>query len=297
MLLSMTGFGEALVERDGLTVRVELRSVNNRFFKMSIRSSEGYGMLEPKIEKRLREKLKRGSLFVQLRVTRTRVAEDFQLNLEALDGFRQSLLSWAGKSGVALDDDRFPWDGLLRLPGVVDDTARFEVDVDAEWPVVKESVSEALENLQRMRIQEGQAMADDLLVNIKLAQKHLEKIETLAPVIVETYQTRLLERVRKNIDDVNVVLEPQDIIREVGLFADRCDISEEIVRLRNHLEQFEKQVDCETSEGKKLDFLTQEMFRETNTIGSKANDFEIAQEVIEIKAAIERIREMVQNVE
>jgi uncharacterized protein (TIGR00255 family) len=293
----MTGFGEALLERDSLAVRVELRSVNNRFFKMSIRSSDGYGSLESKIEKRLKEILRRGSVSVQLRVTRARTADDFGLNIEALSGFRKSLLAWAERDGVALCDENFPFNALIRLPGVVDDSSREEIDLEADWPLIEEAFEAALENIQQMRLEEGAAMAKDLLANVKIAGEHLTKIELRAPEIVQQYRAKLLERVQRNIADVNIQVEPRDVIKEVGLFADRADISEEIVRLRNHLEQFEKDINSKTSEGKKLDFLTQEMFRETNTIGSKANDYEVTGQVIEIKAAVERIREMVQNIE
>ena len=125
----------------------------------------------------------------------------------------------------------------------------------------------------------------------------LDRIERRAPAVVEDYRTKLSDRLKRALADAQVPLDPADLIKEVGLFADRSDISEEIVRLRSHLDQFQATMKLPESAGRKLDFLTQEMFRETNTIGSKANDVEIAREVIEIKTAVERIREMIQNVE
>jgi len=140
-------------------------------------------------------------------------------------------------------------------------------------------------------------MAEDLKVNLQAVADSLDEVQTRAPLVAEAYRDRLTERLNKIIAEHDVALDPSDLIKEVGLFADRSDISEEIVRLRSHVEQFTTIMDMKESSGRKLEFLTQEMVREGNTIGSKANDVEIARHVIEIKTAIERIREMIQNVE
>ena len=148
-----------------------------------------------------------------------------------------------------------------------------------------------------MRADEGRAMADDLRTNCQAVAGELAAIEVRAPLVVESYRDRISERLKKLLAEFDVSVEASDVIREVGLFAERSDISEEIVRLRSHLDQFDSIMQIAESSGRKLEFLTQEMFRETNTIGSKANDAEIARHVIEIKAAIERMREMIQNIE
>ena len=148
-----------------------------------------------------------------------------------------------------------------------------------------------------MRAEEGRAMAADLAANCRRSPGELEAIDARAPLVVDRYRARLTERLTKMLAEYQITLEPADLIREISIFAERSDISEEIVRLRSHLEQFDDTLDLPESSGRKLEFLTQEMFRETNTIGSKANDVQIARHVIEIKAAIERIREMIQNVE
>ena len=140
-------------------------------------------------------------------------------------------------------------------------------------------------------------MSADLLANCRAAASALAEIERRSPLVVESYRARLAERLKRTLAELDVALEPADIIKEVSLFADRSDISEEIVRLRSHCEQFEAIVASPESSGRKLDFLTQEMIREANTIGSKASDVEISRQVIEIKSAVERIREMIQNVE
>jgi uncharacterized protein (TIGR00255 family) len=148
-----------------------------------------------------------------------------------------------------------------------------------------------------MRAEEGAAMAADLHANCQAITRSLDSVDDRAPLVVEAYGRRLTERLNKLLDQYPVSIDPADVVREVGIFADRSDISEEIVRLRSHLRQFDSTACGEESNGRKLEFLIQEMLRETNTIGSKANDAEIARHVVEIKTAIERMREMIQNVE
>jgi uncharacterized protein (TIGR00255 family) len=148
-----------------------------------------------------------------------------------------------------------------------------------------------------MRQEEGAAMAADLTANARAIAAELSAVERRAPQVVEAYRARLLDRLKGLLADLGVQIQPADVVREVGIFAERSDISEEIVRLKSHLEQFATVMAERDSQGRKLDFVIQEMFRETNTIGSKANDAEIARHVIEMKTAIERMREMIQNVE
>jgi uncharacterized protein (TIGR00255 family) len=148
-----------------------------------------------------------------------------------------------------------------------------------------------------MRSAEGEAMEVDMLANITSISGQLKLIENRIPMVVEYYTTKLTDRINKMLSQFDIEVEPIDVIREVGLFAERSDISEEVVRMRSHLVQFQDTIEAEEGVGRRLEFVTQEMFRETNTIGSKANDVEISKHVIEIKATIERIREMVQNLE
>ena len=169
--------------------------------------------------------------------------------------------------------------------------------MDAEWAVIEKTLAEALESLAHMRQAEGRAMAEDLQDNCRSIARNLESIQQRHPLVVVTYQQRLVERLKRLLSELEVTVEAPDVVREVGVFAERTDISEEIVRLRSHLSQFEAILDGSDAPGRKLEFLVQEMFRETNTIGAKANDAEIAQHVVEIKTAIERMREMIQNVE
>ncbi len=289
----MTGFGEAHHEQDGLAVVVEVRTINSRYFKLTFRAGEGYNALEPRVESSVRRAIRRGTIQVNLRVERAGTPDDFRINAAVLTGYRQQLNELRRQWNLS---GELPLETLLTLPGAVD-ALTAAADPAAEWPIVDRCLNEALENLKAMRAEEGRAMAADLRQNCQTALKCLDVVAARAPKVVEAYRDRLTERIQRVLSEHDVDLEPGDVIREVSLFAERGDISEEIVRLRSHFEQFETTMDLPESSGRKLEFLSQEMFRETNTIGSKANDVEIAREVIEIKAAIERIREMIQNIE
>jgi uncharacterized protein (TIGR00255 family) len=291
----MTGFGEAHCQQDGLAVAVEIRAINNRFFKLTVRASEGYASLDSQVEGVVREAIHRGTIQVNIRVDRRRSPDDFRINVEVLERYWQQLVELSGKWQCKNSEPSL--EALLPLPGVVDDASGETIDAAADWPAIETTLKAAMESLGRMRTDEGRAMAADLTANCRSVAESLDHIEHRAPLVVEDYRNRLLDRLKRTLGDLGVHLEPGDVIREVGLFTDRSDISEEIVRLRSHLDQFQESMALPESAGRKLDFLTQEMFREANTIGSKANDVEIARHVIEIKTAVERIREMIQNVE
>jgi len=294
MLLSMTGFGEAHSHQDGLAVAVEVRAINSRFFKLSVRATEGYASLEPHIEEIARQNIRRGTVQVNLRVDRLRSCQDFRINSDVLSGYRDQLQTlyrkWDENVKISLES-------LLPLPGVVNDQSTVLFSPEDDWPAISKVLEAAIQNLAQMRIREGQAMADDLSVNCRAIAAGVEEIQQRAPLVLDAYRVRLEERLNKVLSERQVDLDPAGIIREVCLYADRGDISEEIVRLKSHLEQFDSIMQLPESSGRKLEFLTQELFREANTIGSKATDVEIAKQVIEIKTAIERIREMIQNIE
>ncbi len=294
MLLSMTGFGEAHAERDGLAVGVEVRSINSRYLKLSVRCGEGYAALEPQIESALRKQLRRGTVQVNVRIVRARSADDYQLDTAVLEHYRRTLLRWREQAAV---DEDVPLGALLSLPGVINDDPLAVCRPEDDWPSVHEALNQAIDNLEQMRAEEGHAMAVDLHANCQSALESLDRIAARGPLVAQGYRARLEERLKRILSEYELTLDPGDLIKEVGFFAERSDISEEIVRLRSHFEQFEAIMELPQSSGRKLEFLTQEMFRETNTIGSKANDVEIARDVIEIKAALERIREMIQNIE
>jgi uncharacterized protein (TIGR00255 family) len=294
VLLSMTGFGEASRQNDSLAVSVEVRTINSRYFKLTVRSGEGYSALEPQIDALVRQHIKRGTVQVTLRVTRLRPADTYQINADVLAGYRRQLdriaADWKAKEPVRIE-------ALLQLPGVIADDEATAADRQADWPLIEETLAAAMANMAGMRADEGRAMTADLAENCGVIARELTEIERRAPHVAESYRARLGERIGKILAEFDTALQPGDLVREVGIYAERSDISEETVRLRSHLEQFASIMALAESSGRKLEFLTQEMFRETNTIGSKANDVTIARHVIDIKAAIERMREMIQNIE
>lgn len=280
-----------------MAISAEVRTINNRYFKLQLRCGEAYAALESRVEAVVRNQIRRGTVHVSLKIDRRSSAEDFRIDDVALASYRQQIEKLAASLRLT---EVVRLESLLVLPGVVMDTQRSAAGSsggEQDWPLVESVLVEALRNLQRMRVEEGRAMADDLRTNRQGIGAALDQIEARAPSVVAAYQTRLTERLGAMLREFGVHVTAADVVREVGVFSERVDISEEIVRLRSHLDQFESIMQEQESSGRKLEFLTQEMLRETNTIGSKANDAEIALHVVEIKTALERIREMIQNVE
>ena len=292
MLLSMTGFGAARVQTERWTVEIEARSVNNRHLKLSTKISEPYARLEADIERLVREHVRRGAVQVNLRVDRPRKIDDYRLNLLALTSYRDQLRRMAGDQYESIDLST-----LLLLPGVVEDRRESLEDPSDAWPEFERLVLEALRNLQETRVLEGRAMAVELSELGEKIGRHLARIVAHGPAVVEGLRDRLLGRVNSLLEAKGVAIEPSDIVREVSILAERADIAEESVRLRAHLTQYASVIEDDESAGRKLEFVVQEMVRETNTIGSKSNDVEISREVVEIKSSLEKIRELIQNVE
>jgi uncharacterized protein (TIGR00255 family) len=290
----MTGFGEAHCQRDGLAVAVEVRSINSRYFKLAIRSAEGYGALEPLIEGLVRKCVRRGTIQVNVRIERSHLPEDFKINTEVVRRYRSQIEGLQQQWNL---HETVPLTTLLLLPGVVDEGGCAIHDVTADWPAVEQTLGAALENLAQMRAEEGRAMAVSLRANCAAVAAALEQIARRVPLVVEAYRTKIEERLKRTLAGFDATVDPADVVKEVGMMAEKADTSEEVVRLQSHLDQFAATIELPESAGRKLEFLTQEMFREANTIGSKAGDLEIARHVIEIKSAIERNREMIQNVE
>jgi uncharacterized protein (TIGR00255 family) len=292
----MTGYGEASYSSDTLQLAIELRAVNNRYLKVSLRALEPYNLLEPEVEKVVRRLVKRGTIQVHLRCHRQFAAGDFQINAVALRSFVTQVRGLAGELGLP-DGGQSLLGQILALPGVVPEPASVSLDLEEEWPILERVLEQALAKLQAMRLEEGRAMALELLQLRDHIRRELEQIRTRAPRVADSYRDRLLERVRVLLGEMDVEIDRKDLIKEVAIFAERADVSEEVVRLASHLDQFQEVVNEPESAGRKLEFLTQEMFREANTIGSKASDVEISRHVVEIKATLEKIRELVQNVE
>jgi uncharacterized protein (TIGR00255 family) len=286
----MTGFGHSSLQTPIAHVSAELKSVNNRYLKLTLRLPESLARFEAEIERVIRARISRGAVQGTVRVRFLSGQTDHQLDLQVLHGYQQQLSTVVSSQEIHLA-------ALLALPGVVIESEVDDAQLSALWPDLERCLSETLDHFEDFRRREGQSMRQDLSLQCDVIEQHLRTVTELAPAVVVDYRDKLLERVRRLIGDINVTLSESDLIREMAVFADRCDINEEITRLKSHIEQFRRLLAADTSQGRKLEFISQEMFREINTIGSKANSTSIAHCVVDMKAAIERIREVLQNVE
>jgi uncharacterized protein (TIGR00255 family) len=293
MIVSMTGFGDASTERDGTHYAVEIRSLNNRFFKPVIKLPDAVSGLEPELETMLRDKLGRGSITYILK-TRTNSAEAaYHINVPALQAYLDQLQQLKGLG------DRVQVDlaALLQLPGVCQEPRDESDEILRHGDTIRDLTNKAIEKLNQMRNREGQSLFNDLMKHVTCISTELAEIKKRAPLVIEDYHKRLLQRVNQLMSKAELHVDKADLIKEVAVFAERADISEEIQRLTHHLEAFEQACRAGDHAGRKLDFISQEMLREANTIASKGNDSLIAKSIVEIKGAIDRLKEQVQNVE
>lgn len=290
----MTGFGDARNQNERLSVGVEVRTVNNRYLKLMIRCPDAYAALEGEIEKVVRESISRGTFSATIRVDRVGVENQYQINREVLQSYWRQLNQAAESLHASVHPQL---ENLLQLPGVISEETFSSIDPHDDWPLIKSTLEEALGKLTDFRKTEGESMLRDLRLNAGIIAEQLQQVTETVPLVVSNFRDRLLERVRELLETTDVSVDSSDLIREVSIFSERCDINEEITRLRSHLEQFEAFLQGESSQGRKLEFLSQEMFREINTIGAKANNVTIAHSVVEMKSAVEKIREVLQNVE
>jgi uncharacterized protein (TIGR00255 family) len=292
MLHSMTGHGDATQSDATLSVAVEIRSVNHRHFKLNLRVPDGYGSWETEVESLLRRHVVRGAIHATINLQHDD-QESSSIDKELLSRYFEQIREALGDTVPSLPE-LLP--ALLSLPGVVSQRSSL-AEPESTWPLTENCLLAALEKLNQMKRLEGDAMAADLSVNLDKMTGLLEQITARTPAVTKNHRERLRQRIGLLLEPHNVELNPADLIREVTIFADRSDISEEVVRSQSHIAQFMSVMDEPASNGRALDFIAQEMFREANTIGSKANDSEIGISVIELKTCIERIREMVQNIQ
>lgn len=292
MISSMTGFGQGAVERDGRELTLELKSVNHRYLDISYRMPRHLGFMEEALRSLLSQTLSRGhvDVFVSYRNTR-QDARKIELDMDLLSAYLSAAKQASQR--FSLRDDL----GLcaaLRLPDVISVIAGDE-DKDALLDIAFEAAKLALQELKGMRAQEGERLCKDLESRVDLIRDIAGKIASRAPDVVLEYQQKLGERIEKLLQGVEI--DPSRLAAEVAVFADKSSIDEEIVRLGSHIAQMKLLLYGDEAAGRKLDFIVQEMNRELNTIGSKANDAEIANLVILGKAEVEKIREQVQNIE
>jgi uncharacterized protein (TIGR00255 family) len=297
----MTGFGDASEELNGAQFTVELRSLNNRYFKASIRLPEEFASLEAELETKLRQRVNRGSITVQVRVRQAGAAAAQRVNDEALLTYLEHLETLHKRVAKEYGDDKLTINltELLALPGVLQSDQDSQARLDAARPMLLRLLDRACDRLDAMRLTEGKALATDLARHRQVIRTRLDEVAQRAPQVVEEYHTRLRTRIDELLKRASLSVGEQDLIREVAIFAERSDIAEEVTRLSGHLTQFEQIVGTGDGEpaGRTLDFLSQEMLREANTIASKSNDGTISRAIVEVKGSIDRIKEQVQNIE
>ncbi|MBG87411.1 MAG: YicC family protein [Verrucomicrobiales bacterium] len=290
----MTGYGRGENVRSGCKITVEIGSVNRKSGEVSVGLPRELDSLESQVRDEALRRVARGRLNIRIHL---QSADGFKpvnvrVNHKLAQTYHQEFtrLATALKSGGT-----FSLDTILRSPGVLETNSE---DTDAEklWPQVKSALKKALDGLVEMREKEGAHLRKDLQSRVKVIQKCVSKVSKLAPGVPKRFRENLMNRLRSlGIESID----PNDerVLKEIVIFTDRTDISEELTRLKSHFQQFDECAKSKAPVGRKLDFLCQEMFREINTIGSKAQDAEISKEVVMAKTELEKFREQVQNVE
>lgn len=291
MIKSMTGYGKANLSKKEREYQVEIRSVNHRYLDISVKMPRVLSYLEEEVKKEISSKVKRGKIdvFITFENNSTE-GKEIKINTEIAKIYIDELKKLAKQEEISANIEvteisKFP-DVLSIQNNQEDETIKNEL---------LETVSQATEKLVQMRTIEGSKIAEDLLVRIKAIQEKVKEISSLSTGLIEEYVVKLESRIKEILK--NQELDEARLAQEVVIYADKCSVEEEVTRLKSHISQFEKLLNTEEAIGKKLDFIIQEMNRETNTIGSKANNLEITNDVIDVKTELENIREQIQNIE
>ena len=290
----MTGFGRGEYDNGKRSIIVEIKSVNHRYADISVRMPRRYSLAEDKVKNAVKESFKRGKAEVSV-IVENLTENDVNIRLN-------TMLAKQYLENLAELQDSFDLPGEITLQYLagLPDVMKAIPDVDDEEEMMKcilKPVREAAENLERMRATEGEKLAKDLIMRGGIIKDLVDRIEERAELVPAAYTEKLRDRIKELIGN-NVTIPEDRILVEAAIFADKCNVTEELTRLNSHLEQMKSIIENSTQpEGKKLDFLVQEMNREANTIGSKANDIEVTNLMLQVKAEIEKIREQVQNIE
>ena len=291
MIKSMTGYGRANLSKDLREYQIEIKSVNHRYLDVSVKMPRQISYLEETIKREVAAKVKRGKIDVFVTFENNSLeGKEIKINTELAEEYINELKKLAEKENILADiqvTDISKYPDVLNIQNNQDDeTIKKEV---------LETVKIATDSLVQMRQIEGQKIAEDLLLRLDKIQLKVNKISKLSTGLIEEYVVKLEERIKQILKDQEI--DPSRLAQEVVIYADKCSIQEEVTRLNSHISQFKMLLNSNEAIGKKLDFIIQEMNRETNTIGSKANNLEITNDVIDLKTEIENIREQVQNIE
>jgi uncharacterized protein (TIGR00255 family) len=290
---SMTGYGRGECVKDGFKFTVELNSINRKQSDIAINMPKELVELEPRIRDVVNTELSRGriNVVVAYHQSAAKTEEQVELDMALARAYHRAIQKLQKEMKL---NGSLTLDTVLRAPGVMK-LAETAVDAEAVWPCVETALRKALTQLVKMREKEGKFLANDLTQRIGTLSTGVEHVRKSAPETVKRYREQLHARVKEA--GLDVPLDDERLLKEVVIFADRCDISEELTRLGSHLNQFRDCLKASEPVGRTLDFLAQEMNREINTIGSKANAADVSQQVVRMKAELEKIREQVQNIE
>jgi uncharacterized protein (TIGR00255 family) len=294
MIRSMTGYGAAERMDDQVRVAAEIRAVNNKFFKANLRLPDGLGAVEVALEKILRDGISRGTVSVNVAVEPRGDAARAPVNTEILAAYWRDLSALAKRVG---DPEPVRIEALVGLPGVVGGEQAALTGIENLPGKIEAAVKEALDRFNAMRDTEGRATADDMRRSLDDIERRIKNIEGRVPAVIAEYRERLRQRVREILEGADVAADDHILAREVAFAAERSDVGEELARLASHVAQYRELLDESGPAGRKLEFLTQEMYREVNTLGSKANDAAISREVVDMKVGVDRLREQSLNVE
>ena len=292
MIKSMTGYGRCQQLADGMNITVEIKSVNHRYFEFSSKLPRSYGFLDEKLKSFFMGKLTRGKMecYVQIETVEepdTIISVNHPLVKGYLDAYKEISETYGLENNIKVSD-------ISRVSDIFS-IRKQAADEDKIWAAVQTVAQEALNGFVAMREREGERLKDDVLSRLEIILENVAYIEERSPETVKEYNEKLLGRLRELLEDAHI--EEQRILTEAAIFADKIAVAEETVRLRSHISQMRSFLEADEAVGKKMDFLIQEFNREANTIGSKAQDVEIARRVVAIKSEIEKIREQIQNIE
>ena len=292
MLKSMTGYGRAQKILNGRDILVEIRSVNHRYYEYSSRIPRTYSYIDEKLKTMLKTGISRGKVEIAVSINSIEGKDtEIAVNKGAAEGYVNALRSVAGELGLT---DDLSLSKLMKLPDIFT-VQKTPDDEEQVWSDVSEVAQEALDKFVEMRATEGARLRDDVLEKSSYILSLVAKVEEQSPKTVEAYRKRLYQKLTEILENKDI--DQQRIVTEAAIFAEKIAVDEETVRLRSHITQLHTMLDCGEAVGRKLDFIVQEMNREVNTIGSKAQDLSITKLVVDMKAEIEKIREQIQNIE
>ncbi|MDD6097138.1 MAG: YicC family protein [Oscillospiraceae bacterium] len=292
MLRSMTGYGRSQKILNGRDILVEIRSVNHRYYEYSSRIPRSYSYIDEKLKALLKSGISRGKVEASVTINNIEGRDIvIGINKSAAEGYIAALRSVSDELGLK---DDLKLSNLIKLPDIF--TVQKAPDNEEQlWEDVSLVASEALEAFISMRCSEGERLKADVLEKAANIEKSICEVERLSPVTVENYRNKLRSKLEEILESRDI--DEQRILTEAAVFAEKIAVDEETVRLRSHIAQLRTMLDSAEAVGRKLDFLVQEMNREVNTIGSKAQDLNVARVVVDMKAEIEKIREQIQNIE